>query len=237
MDKKLSIKSFVSSEESPGCDSESDEHSPRSEKRSRRKEKKSLHKSGKSKTLTSYVRYPQEWPHSHLSLSFVSRPKQYEELTIAEFSAGFATILEAETNEEIRSYRTKHFKNLMYLATNYHWKNVLNFHAACLLEIERGNLTWRSDFRDLQTTTLAGGFIPNYQNSSKGGNSSSSGGNQNSILFCKGYQRGTCQQTKDHYGIFMGNSRYLKHICAKCWLKSKVQAVHPEGSEDCPLEQ
>ena len=100
MDKKLNIKSIVSSEESVSCESGSDEASPRSNKR-RKNDKKSLHKSGKSKTLTSYVRFPQEWPHSHLSLSFVSRPKQYEELTIAEFCAGFAAILEVETNKEV----------------------------------------------------------------------------------------------------------------------------------------
>ena len=37
------------------------------------------HRSGKSKTITSNVKYPQEWPHSHLSLHFVNRKKDYEE--------------------------------------------------------------------------------------------------------------------------------------------------------------
>jgi hypothetical protein len=164
MDKKMNIRTIVSTDDSY-CDSESDDDLPApsstgKRRKSVREEKKrrssGLHKSGKSKTLTSYVRFPQEWPHSHLSLNFVSRPKQYEELSIPEFCAGYAAILELE-DEETRSYRTKHLKNLMYLATQYNWKNVLNFHAACLLEIERGNSTWRSDFRDLQTTTLAGG--------------------------------------------------------------------------------
>ena len=140
----------------------------------------------------------------------------------------------------MRYYRRKHLKDLMYLATQYHWRNVLNFHAACLLEIERGNLLWESNFRDLQCTTLAGGFINNNYNrggSSGYGNQSNRTNTSENVLFCKGYQRGTCQQTKDHYGYFMGTNRLLKHICAKCYLKTKAQAAHPEDSELCPLHE
>ena len=252
MDKKMNIKSVVSSSE--GSDDEAEEQvevRSKSSSSGRKKElnkKKGrnekanstsgLHKSGKSKTLTSFVQFPQEWPHSHLSLNFVSRPKEYEELSIPEFCAGYAGILEIES-EEVRHHRRKHLKDLMYLATQYHWRNVLNFHAACLLEIERGNLTWGSDFRDLQITTLAGGFINSYQ--SRFGNTSNfhrSNSSENSgVLFCKGFQKGTCQQPKDHYGYFMGNSRLLKHICAKCWLTNKTQLNHPEESDQCPFHE
>ena len=245
MDKKMNIKAIVSSEDSD--EEREDQEVDVRGKSSRRKVSSrkgrgdktnlssGLHKSGKSKTLTSYVQFPQEWPHSHLSLNFVSRPKEYEELSIPEFCAGYAGILEVES-EEVRHHRRKHLKDLMYLATQYHWRNVLNFHAACLLEIERGNLTWGSDFRDLQITTLAGGFLNSYQNRS--GNTSYSHNRSSSensgVLFCKGYQKGTCQQPKDHYGHFMGNSRLLKHICAKCWLTGKTQLNYPEESEQCP---
>ena len=38
------------------------------------------HRSGKSKSITSHVLYPQEWPHSHLALHFVNKKKDYEVL-------------------------------------------------------------------------------------------------------------------------------------------------------------
>ena len=35
----------------------------------------------------------------------------------------------------------------MYHATTKPWRHVLNYHAACLLEIERGNLKWGDNFQ------------------------------------------------------------------------------------------
>ena len=63
------------------------------------KEKQSEKKvSGKSKnSLNSDIRFPQKWPHSGLNPLFVnSREKNYEDLSISEFCAGYLTILEDE---------------------------------------------------------------------------------------------------------------------------------------------
>ena len=250
MDKNMKIKTVSSSSEgnissASECESSESDNTITTRSSSRKKkvvetEKKSgLRKSGKSKTLTSDVKYPQEWPQSHLSLHFVNnREKKYEELTLAEFCAGYTTIIEEEP-EEKKIHRLAHLKELMYLATRYQWKCVLAYHAACVLEIERGHLRWGDSFHMLQSTTLAGGFLlSNTHNRGGNGNgpARSSGSSEGRILFCRGYQRGTCQQTKDHYGQFDGESRMLKHICAKCWLKSRTISAHPENSEDCPLK-
>ena len=125
---------------------------------------------------------------------------------------------------------------------------MLDYHGACLMEIERGHLKWGSSFQLLQSTTLAGGFLSQnsrggagpggFNRSGGGSNSSNSYQNRSSegIVFCKGYQRGTCQQPRDHYGLFYGENRLLKHICAKCWLNTKTQVPHPETSADCPMK-
>ena len=104
--------------------------------------------SGKSKnSLNSDVKFPQKWPHSFLNPMFVnSKEKNYEDLTISEFCAGYMTILEDEENEEKRGYRTAHLKELMYLSTRFRWKCVLDYHGACLTEIERGHLKWGQQF-------------------------------------------------------------------------------------------
>lgn len=49
---------------------------------------------GKTAKLTSRVLAPQHWPHSFLSLAYVSRERPYDELTLAEFAAGYASILQ-----------------------------------------------------------------------------------------------------------------------------------------------
>ena len=175
-------------------------------------------------------------------MHFVSKEKKFEELSIAEFAAGYATILEM-TSESKRRHRLAHFKEIMYLATKYQWKHVLNYHAACLLEIERGHMKWGDSFQALQCTTLAGGFL---LNSARGGGlSTSASGNARGprssddsgpTLFCKAFQRGTCTFTQDHNGLYFGENRMLKHICAKCWLTSRRVSAHPETSDSCPLK-
>jgi len=50
-------------------------------------------RSGKAVKLTSRVVCPQIWPHSELSLLYVSKDLCYDNLAMAEFVAGFASIL------------------------------------------------------------------------------------------------------------------------------------------------
>ena len=250
--------------DSSDCDGSEIERKKKSKKKktSKKSKKSRKHRSGKSKRLTSNVKYPQKWPHSHLSLHFVNKDKKYEELSLAEFCAGFATILETSSDGK-RAHRLAHFKELMYLATRYQWRCVLNYHAACLLEIERGRMRWGDNFQVMQNTTLAGGFLQNAgtrshttgnAGSGNGGSRISASGRssgssvapaggaasgasrEEGILFCRGYQRGLCQKTGDHYGNFYGENRFLKHICAKCWLRMRSLAVHPETSDTCPLK-
>ena len=129
-------------------------------------------------------------------------------------------------------------KALMYLATKYQWRYVLNYHAACLMEIERGHLKWGDSFQMLQCTTLAGGILLQPSNQNRGGASGSRSagqfGKEGGTVFCRFYQRGTCSHTDDHQGLFNGETRLLRHICAKCWLSGKKIEVHPESSVDCP---
>ena len=147
------------------------------------------------------------------------------------------TILEDEDSEERRIHRQEHLKELMYLSTRFKWRNILDYHGACLTEIERGHLKWGSSFQLLQSTTLSGGFLAqNNRGSPSGSGNSQTPKRNDGVVFCKGYQRGTCQQDKDHYGNFFGNNRLMRHICGNCWLKLNVQSPHPETSDDCPLK-
>ena len=72
-------------------------------------------------------------------------------------------------------------------------------------------------------TTLAGGVLQKQENvRNKSG----------PIVFCKSYQRGFCVETGDHFGEFDGSIKFLRHICASCWLHRHKKAAHPEN--ECP---
>ena len=94
-------------------------------------------KSGKHRTITSHVQTPQKWPHSYLKGHFVGKERTYEQLSIPEFCAGYSTILQSCSSPE-HQFRLSHFTDLMYYATTCTWPSVLSYHAACLMEIERG---------------------------------------------------------------------------------------------------
>lgn len=76
--------------------------------------------SGKTAKLTSWVIVLQLWPHSYLSLAYVSEDCNYDELTLAEFAAGYASILQIKTlPPDKRTGRLDHFVVLMYLLTQF----------------------------------------------------------------------------------------------------------------------
>ena len=101
---------------------------------------KSSLKSGKEAKLTSTVLYPQMWPHSFLCLTRAQREVKYEDLSIPEFVAGYAQILQQEISPIESTARLRHLVSLMYFAQQFTWSAVLSFHGAVLLEIERGFL-------------------------------------------------------------------------------------------------
>ena len=74
-------------------------------------------KSGKEAKPTSSVLYPQFWPHTFLCLTHAQREVKYEDLSMAEFVAGFVQILQSQelsTTEVVE--RQKHLISLMYLS-------------------------------------------------------------------------------------------------------------------------
>ena len=187
-------------------------------------------KSGKARKLTSRVLHPQLWPHSHLSLAYVSKEKTYDDLTLAEFTAGYAGILCLPTlsSKELLA-RIDHLSSLMYLATQFTWSSVRSFHAAVLFEIECGRANWGDSFAYLESRLL--------QSPSRGIRTvaSRSDSPQSAVFFCRDFQHGVCKVNQDHYGTLRGERKWLQHICARCWVESRTASRHTEFSKECPL--
>ena len=67
-------------------------------------------RSGKTAKITSGVLHPQVWPQSQLSLAYISKEVAYDNLTLAEFAARFASILHLPSlSAEEQDARTDHF--------------------------------------------------------------------------------------------------------------------------------
>lgn len=85
----------------------------------------------------------QLWPHSQLSLAYVSKDKGYDELTLTEFSAENASIVKLPSlSETERNARLDHFTGLMYVITQYPWPAACEFHTAVLFAIECDHDRW-----------------------------------------------------------------------------------------------
>ena len=139
-------------------------------------------KSGREAKPTTDVLYPQLWPQSFLCLTRAQREVKYDDLTMAEFVAGYAQILLSKNVSALEhTERQRHLVSLMYFAQQYAWSAVLNFHGSVLLEIERGLITWGDSFLHLESRTLYGHPLqekPAVQPS------------QAPTLFCRDFQRG-----------------------------------------------
>ena len=187
-------------------------------------------KSGKLATITSRVRVAEKWPHSFLGRQFIGVNKQYEELSLAEFCAGYTGILREEVSASVLAFRMEHLEHLMYFATIYSWSCVLRFHAAVLVEIEKGVRKWGDDTRHLEAMTL----VHQRQEPKKKEVKSRSASAK--PLFCALYQGGSCPHPGDHEGTINGRSCFLRHICAKCLQSFGTTVSHGDKSASFPLK-
>ena len=151
-------------------------------------------RSGKTAKLTSRVIVPQLWPQSNLSLAYVSKDHNYDELTLAKFAAGYTSILQLKTlPPDEQTARLDHFVVLMYLVTQFAWPAIREFHAAVLFEIECGRARWGDLFAHLESRLLCAMGKP-VSNPSPSRQSSA-------VLFCHDFQTGKCMHSKDHNSL------------------------------------
>jgi len=118
-----------------------------------------------------------------------------------------------DLSEIERSGRLRHLVSQMYFAQQYEWHAVLSFHGAVLLEIERGLLKWGDSFFHLESRTLYG--HPKTNKPSMSGEASTV------VLYCRDFQRQPCSFTQAHYGYLRGERKWLRQICADCWVKAR----------------
>ena len=211
-------------------DQSSTEGSDGEEKQSSCKSRGRRHslKLGKASKLTSRVVTSQLWPHSHLSLSYISKENKYDDLTLAKFAGRYAPFLQRHDLSPVElRLRIKHLSSLLYLAMQFTWPSVRELHASVLFGIECGWAHWGDCFMHLENRILQ----PSSRQSRAGATRTE---NSAAVFFCWALTHGVCKFSKDHYGTLCGEHKWFQHICACCWVDSRMLARHMEFSKDCP---
>ena len=122
------------------------------------------------------------------------------ELTIAEFSAGYASILQLPSiSDTERNTRLDHFVGLMYLVTQFTWRAVHEFYTAVLLEIEWSHARWGDSLSDLETRLL--------RNSSRSIGTVIASWSVVPVLLYRDFQNQKCGHSKNHYGTIRNQTK------------------------------
>ena len=107
--------------------------------------------------------FPQQWPH----IFAPGEPKLYNELTIAEFTAGYLAIVEKCPEATQKSLFLRQLADLMSLACSYQWSAIHAFHYKVLRALEMGLVKWGDSFESFKQPF----FIPTNLLPSMGSNS------------------------------------------------------------------
>ena len=193
-------------------------------------------RSGKTAKPAHSVKQELAWPHSQLTYGY---EVEHADLDFPLLVAGELACIQSVTiGEEEKQGRLDLLLALAYHVKCYEWKACLNFHAACLLEIERGARAWSHSQGWLR---IEANTLYRYPLREDGYKFGSSGKQSQGALsapkrwFCAPYQRGECNHKGSHDAMIRGAHRTAEHFCAACLQKSNVFEFHAETSKDCPL--
>ena len=122
---------------------------------------------------------------------------------------------------------------ICYYASEFEWSVLLNFYAAWVKLIEKGENSWSDDTALLEVRMLIG------KNVLKKGSVVSSKFPQKNldrkVWYCPLFQRNKCNVNKEGHNLdIAGKTRYVQHICATCLREDDTKLRHPESSSACP---
>ena len=161
------------------------------------------------------------WPQNHI-LSGTSKSRvSYDNLSMAQWIAGFCTIIKEESNVQTKNNMLSYVTDLMEDCHDFGWQSAKGAHAVVLCHMEENKVNWEeTNKRDRlrwvhaqrsQNPSLSVG--KKFKSKDKG-------------VPCRFYQKGTCGQKTEHEN---GGQLYL-HVCEHCFVKGKS---HPHSGKDC----
>ena len=193
-------------------------------------------KSGITTKATDRVVNPQIWAHSALQYDWGCNI-EFDQLNLTKLVAGELEIATGATiSRREKRGRLRLLKKLLHYADGFDMSVVKAIYSAVLRRIELGLLDWESDFSETEQMALAQELSK--QRKVKANKSQESqGASTAGTWFCHNFNRDKCTYRQDHTGMVRGKNRYMKHICAACYLRDRTEVRHPECSQACPLKE
>lgn len=193
------------------------------------------------------VKVKMNWPQSELKYEFTNRKAvEFKQLSLSQFCAGELEIIRhCKISKTEKEGRLAFLNKIMYYANEFEWSVLLNFYAAWVKLIEKGENTWGDDTCLLEVRMLIGKRIinKNYKGyERKFSNSSNerkfSNISNDKAWYCPLYQKNKCKIAKESHTLdIAGKNRIVQHICASCLREDNVKLRHPECSTACPHMQ
>ena len=238
-DSDSSDNSKSTSQESDSSDS--DDLYKRRHSRRHRKHKKV--KSGIRDRPHDKVKIKMNWPQSELKFGFTNRKAiEFKQLTMSQFCAGELEIIRhCKISKTEREGRLSLLNKICYYANEFEWSVLLNFYAAWVKQIEKGENTWADDTSLLEVRMLIGKQVvakTSVKFSDRSGGKFPDKSGDKKVWYCPLYQRNKCSITKEGHNLDVaGRTRYVQHICATCLRIDNTVLKHPESSQACPHMQ
>ena len=160
------------------------------------------------------VKHKVAWPYEHI-LSGANRSRiTYDQLSLCQWVQGFCKNVLDESCHSKREKMIAYMADLMEDANDFTWQGAKAAHAVLCCELERGTVTWEDSdridrIRRAHAQKHSGQGTRNWVKSREV---------ERKPWFCKYYQNGTCNQSKDHEV----GGRVHRHICAYCLQQGEV---------------
>ena len=187
-----------------------------------------LNESGKFKSQRGgseniWVKKQVAWPQNFILGGNNKSRVSYDSLNLCQWVSGFAMMAREEVNMDKKNAMLDYLGELMEDANDFSWQSAKSAHAVLLCRMEEGKVEW-TDTSKIDRIRRAHAQRPYTQNF--GNNNSKQGKIEGKSNICRFYQRGMCQNQRDHEtGGF-----FYRHICATCYTMGKE---HRHMAKDC----
>ena len=160
----------------------------------------------------------------------------FKELTISQFLYGELCIWDRpKTNRHEIKARRYLIKKMLKNEPKLGFEKSKEIYKTFLMRIEKGFVSWKNltDIDRIETEIVL--KCISFQEKGKLGRTEFR--KKSDTIWCKDFNKGTCNQVDNHEQTFQGKLVRVSHICRKCFSKKKEKNRHRETDSQCPFHE
>ena len=177
-----------------------------------------------------------KWPSSMLDGIFEDEEIPFKELTISQFLCGELCIWDRpKTNRHEIKARRYLIKKMLKNEPKLGFEKCKEIYKTFLMRIEKGFVSWKNitDIDRIETEIVL--KCISFQEKGRSGRVEFI--KKIDTIWCKDFNKGTCNQADNHEQMFQGKLVRVSHICRKCFSKKKEKNRHREMDSQCPFHE